>query len=132
MNYLLDTHVLLWYALAQKELPKEFEARIDEDIAEGTRIGLSVISIWEIAKLYERGRIRLQHSIDQFLRSIEEHPALVVLPINAFIAVDSTRLGKDFPKDPADQIIAATARHHLLHLMTADQQLRDANVVGVV
>jgi PIN domain nuclease of toxin-antitoxin system len=47
-----------------------------------------------------------------------------VLPMTSRIAVESVRLGPDFPKDPADQIIVATARCHGLSLITADEDIR--------
>jgi len=57
-----------------------------------------------------------------WLEEIESE--LVVLPITARIAAESVRLGDDFPKDPAGQLIAATARCHGLTLMTADERIR--------
>lgn len=39
-------------------------------------------------------------------------------------AAESVRLGPEFPRDPADQIIAATARCHGLSLVTADEAIR--------
>ena len=94
-------------------------------------MAVSVMSLWEIAKLSERKRIKLDYSVDQFLIHIESHPKIEVLPLNSFIILDSNRLGEKFPKDPIDQMIAATCRHHLLSLITCDQKIIDANVVAV-
>jgi PIN domain nuclease of toxin-antitoxin system len=55
-----------------------------------------------------------------------------VLPITAKIAAESVRLGDEFPRDPADQIIAATARCHGLTLMTSDKRIRNWGRVPVV
>ena len=51
-------------------------------------------------------------------------PALELLPLAPEIAAASTRLGPDWPGDPADRIIAATALHHGAILVTRDQRLR--------
>ena len=61
---------------------------------------------------------------DMWLEEISEHPVLEILPLTPRIAAESVRLGPDFPKDPADQIIVATARCHGLRLITADEHIR--------
>ena len=41
-------------------------------------------------------------------------------------------VGASFHSDPADQLIAATARIHGLKLVTADDRIRTSRIVGVV
>jgi PIN domain nuclease of toxin-antitoxin system len=62
--------------------------------------------------------------LDVWLDSIDSHPFLTILPLTARNAAESVRLGDDFPNDPADQIIVATARCHNLTLITADERIR--------
>ncbi len=57
---------------------------------------------------------------------------LTSLPLTASIAVESVRLGDDFHRDPADQIIVATARCHGLTLITADERIRKWGKVNLV
>jgi PIN domain nuclease of toxin-antitoxin system len=57
---------------------------------------------------------------------------LKIFPLTPEIAADSVRLGDEFPSDPADQIIAATARHHGLKLLTSDDRIRKSGKVAVV
>ncbi|GMV19585.1 MAG: hypothetical protein AMXMBFR56_78090 [Polyangiaceae bacterium] len=97
----------------------------------GTPVGLSAISLWEIAKLVERRRIELDQTIDESLAELEAHPGFAVLPLSARIAVESTRLGARFPSDPVDQIIAATARCHALTLLTVDERIIESGAVAV-
>ena len=61
----------------------------------------------------------------------EEHPAVQPLPFD-LIALESTRLGPGFHRDPADQIIAATARVHGLRLLTSDQRIIQSKLVPVI
>jgi PIN domain nuclease of toxin-antitoxin system len=61
----------------------------------------------------------------------EGHPAVRILPLTGRIALESTRLGEAFPRNPADRIIAATARCHALRLMTADARIRDSKAVAL-
>ena len=46
-----------------------------------------------------------------------------VLPITLEVAATTTYLPPDFPSDPMDRIIAATARVHSLTLVTADERI---------
>ena len=70
--------------------------------------------------------------MDQLFRDVETHPQIDLYPLTPRIALESTRLGPKFHADPADQIIAATARVHGLRLVTADHRIRTSGVVAVV
>jgi PIN domain nuclease of toxin-antitoxin system len=63
---------------------------------------------------------------------LETHPQIELFALTPQIALESTRLGPKFHTDPADQIIAATARVHGLRLVTADHRIRKSGVVAVV
>lgn len=132
MMHLLDTHVLVWWYVDDPALPPEFRRTLERLESVGQSAAVSAISLWEIAKLAERGRIALTVALDELLEQIELDPLFQVLPITGRIAAESTRLGPAFPRDPADQLIAATARCHGLKLMTADEQIRSSNVVALV
>ena len=70
--------------------------------------------------------------MDAWLDSTYSHPLLIIFPLTAKIAAESVRLGDDFPNDPADQIIVATACCHNLTLITADERIRKWGKVRVV
>jgi PIN domain nuclease of toxin-antitoxin system len=131
VTYLVDTHIALWWWLDDAALPARDAEILEESALRSQVVGLSAISLWEIAILVEKGRIRLTGSVDALLEDIERHPAVDVLPLTARVALESTRLGPSFPRDPADRIIAATARCHGLRLMTADERIRDSGVVAL-
>ena len=132
MKYLLDTHVAIWWLIEDRRLSKEHARVIDRAERSGQAVGLSAISLWEIAKLVERGRLELTQSIDDCLTQLESSAALNIVPLTSSIAIESTRLGARFHSDPTDQLIAATARCHGLALLTADQRIIDSRVVSVV
>jgi PIN domain nuclease of toxin-antitoxin system len=129
---LLDTHALVWWLSDEKRLSTVQRAALASATAAGERLGVAAISFWELAKLVERGRLQLRRSIDELFSELEAHPELELYPITPRIALESTRLGPRFHADPADQIIAATARVHGLRLVTADERIRGAGVVAVV
>jgi PIN domain nuclease of toxin-antitoxin system len=45
------------------------------------------------------------------------------------VAIESEQLGDSFPSDPADCLIAATARVHDLTLITSDTAIRKSGAV---
>jgi PIN domain nuclease of toxin-antitoxin system len=53
------------------------------------------------------------------------YPGIRLLDLTPHIAVDSTQLPGVFHRDPADQIIVATARVYDISLLTADQRILD-------
>ena len=130
--YLLDTHILVWWLLDVPRLSK-VQARTLDDLQQTNQpAGLSAISLREMAFMIQRGRVSVDASLDAWLESINSHPLLTILPLTAEIAAESVRLGDDFPNDPADQIIVATARCHNLTLITADERIRKWGKVRVV
>ena len=87
------------------------------------RIGVSAISCWEIAKLFEYGRIELSAHLSQWFDLAFGYPGVELLPLTPEVAIESTALPGDFHRDPADQIIVATARLNGCALVTSDREI---------
>ncbi len=130
MKYLLDTHVVIWWLMDDRKLPKEHARLLDRSERSGTTVGLSAISLWEIAKLVERGRLELTQSVDDSLEQLETSAFITILPLTGRVAIESTRLGARFHSDPIDQVIAATARCHGLTLLTVDDRIIESGIVA--
>ena len=73
-------------------------------------LGVSAISIWEISKKYQLGKLGLDRPFDDWLKVALALPDLRLLELNQDILVESTRLPDGFRSDPADEIIVATSR----------------------
>jgi PIN domain nuclease of toxin-antitoxin system len=117
---LLDTHAALWL-LNGIALSDESRATIDAAAVEG-RVFVSPISAWEIATLVRKSRITLSMSPDAWFDAmLASGVTLAAMPPRTLIA--SAFLPGSPPSDPADRIIAATARAENLILMTRDAQL---------
>ena len=91
---------------------------------ESDQIGVSAISCWEVAKLEELRKIQLPVEITEWVRSALQYPAISLLELTPEIAIESTRLPGSFHRDPADQIIVATARVLGCPLLTTDERIR--------
>jgi len=118
---LLDTHIWVWWVHGDERLaPEQLEViQANED---GT-IGVSAISLWEIAKLVENGRLELPVSLEKWFTQAMNYPGVRVIELTPEIATESTRLPGEFHKDPADQIIVATARIMKCKLVTSDERI---------
>jgi PIN domain nuclease of toxin-antitoxin system len=57
---------------------------------------------------------------------------VVIKPVTAEIAAISAQFPSDFPRDPADRLIAATARSEGLALVTHDEKLRASPLLQTV
>lgn len=127
----LDTHAWIWWTHSPELLSlaqREFISSSENDL-----IGVSAISCWEIAKLVERKRLELPLELEIWFEYALNYPGVQILALSPEIAVESTRLPGDFHRDPADQIIVATARIFNCPLITADQKIlryQHVNSVG--
>ncbi|HEY0481735.1 MAG TPA: type II toxin-antitoxin system VapC family toxin [Kofleriaceae bacterium] len=131
MKYLLDTHIMIWWLTDDRKLSKGHARLLERSEQSGTAVGLSAMSLWEIAKLVERGRIELTQSVDDSLEQLETSAFVSILPLTGRVALESTRLGARFHADPIDQIIVATARCQGLTLLTVDERIIESGVVAI-
>jgi PIN domain nuclease of toxin-antitoxin system len=76
-----------------------------------------------IAMLVQNGRLALGDDVGRWIDSALSLPGIQLAPIEPSITIDSVRLPGEFHADPADRIIAATARFHRVPLLTADQAI---------
>lgn len=81
---------------------------------------MSVFSCWEIAKLVELSRLDLPLSLEEWFDEALRYPGVRLLELTPQVAIESTQLPGEFHRDPADQIIVATARIHDCPLVTSD------------
>lgn len=124
LSYLLDTHIYVWWRLGSGELTREQTRILDHAEASRVEVGLSSISIWEMAMLVSKGRLELnQIPTHLWLRQVENDSGLKILPMDADVCMEGANLPTGFHRDPADQIIVATARVHGLRLLTADDRI---------
>lgn len=124
---LLDTHVVLWLALEPVRICRRAKSAIEAARKNGEGLAISDISLLEIASLHRKGRIQLNAGLEAFLSEIESR--FIVLPISSRVCVRSVSLPANYPQDPADRIIGATALVEGLTLLTADDGIRRSKVV---
>jgi PIN domain nuclease of toxin-antitoxin system len=124
---LLDTHVWIWLSIGEMA---SLSLKAKESLSGRTR-WISSISCWELAKLVERRRIGFTiPTLNWMRRSLSEN-AIRIADLTPEIAVESTEL-QGFHRDPADQIIVATARVLGMPLVTADQRIIQFEAVETI
>lgn len=89
------------------------------------------MTLVELGVLFGKGATRLVGDGAEILRVLESDPGFRILPITVEIAREVRALVQVL-RDPADCVIAATARVHGLRLVTSDQRIIAANVVSMV
>jgi PIN domain nuclease of toxin-antitoxin system len=118
---LLDTHIWVWWIHQDEHLSLQHLQWLKENEPHG--LGVSVISCWEVAKLVERNRLMLPCPIAEWFDLALAYPGIQLVDLTPRIALESTQLPESFHRDPADQLIVATARVHGCPLLTADARI---------
>jgi PIN domain nuclease of toxin-antitoxin system len=119
VRYLLDTSVWLRGYYEPDTVPEE-PRRVLASATE--QFGLSAISLWEVAKKHQLGKLALDRDLGWFRHAIGGN--LDVLPLTPEIVADAMRLPRFPNRGPADELIVATARVHQLTLFTTDRKLK--------
>ncbi len=126
-----DTHIIIWNALKPEMLSRKAEKAFS---AANNSDGIIFcdISLWEIAMLMPKGRLRIDVEYLEFIKLILESNNYVYRGITPEIARLSAKLFSDNNKDPADRIIAATSIIENAKLVTADKKLRQSGKVTTI
>ncbi len=115
MRLLLDTHLLLWWLMENRELGREAKALIaDSD----NTIFVSTVSLWEVWLKQSLGKLRLPPDFQARL----DAESFEILPLSGAHA----RKVAELPwlhRDPFDRMLVAQAMTEPAHLLTADSLL---------
>lgn len=125
---MLDTHALIWAVADTKRLSPKAAAAIRAHKDAG--LVIAAITLWELAMLVTRGRIQAFGTVDASVRLLTE--GTIIKPITAEIAAIAVQLPREFPQDPADRLIAATARAEGLPLITHDERLQQSPLIQTI
>lgn len=127
----LDTHVLVWLVAGDERLRPAARQHI-ESAAAAQQLWVSAITPWEIGMLVAKGRLALDRDVMEWVQAALALPGIRLAPLDAAVAVASTRLPGELHADPADRLIVATARHLGATLITADAALLGYGGLGHV
>lgn len=128
MRLLLDTHIWLWSLLAPQNLTARVAAAVEHPENE---LWLSPISTWELVVLVRKRRVVLDRGVDAWVREALAAAPLKEAPVTHEVALE-TRSIRLPHGDPADKLIAATARVFDLTLVTADKRIIGARGLAIL
>lgn len=127
---LLDTCAVIWLEDGAAFRP-EGEAALQEAQKLGTQVLVSPITAWEIGLLVSKGRLAISlPPLKWFERVLDLGVDLA--PLTPEILIASSHLPSPGLRDPADRIVAATARALDCRLMTRDRPLLEFAASGHV
>ena len=118
---LLDTHVWYWWVNDPAKLSAPQVQHLKGH--ESTGLGVSVISCWEIAKKVSLKRLKLGKPVPEWIAIALAYPGIQLLGLTPDIAIEANQLPGTFHRDPADQLLVATARTLNIPMLTGDAKI---------
>jgi PIN domain nuclease of toxin-antitoxin system len=119
LKLLLDTHVWLWSLLEPERLTRRVATAMR---SASNELWLSPISVWETMQLLARRRLEVDAEPSEWIYEMLRAASLREAALTHDVAIEAVLL--DLPhRDPADRLIAASAKVHELTLVTADERL---------
>ena len=116
---LLDTHTFVWLASDQSALSSVAFSAIKKD---RVSLFISVVTSWEIALLYKKGRLLLPLAPSEFVEKAMQRYGVQELPLRSEIAMAAVAL-PDIHNDPFDRILVAESLHNKCRLVTKDEKI---------
>lgn len=126
-----DTHAFVWYLLDRPRLSPAALKALNQVGESGHPVSLSAISILEITCLVEKGRLPSPLLERVYQKLIEPSVALSVIAVDTGVARAVAGIQRAEVPDMPDRIIAATALHLGLPLVTRDARIPASAVTTI-
>ncbi len=131
MRAVLDTHTAIWYLGNSSELSNVARTTIEASIRAAQDIYVSVISIIETVYVVERDRLP-RAALDRLLSALSDNASgLIVASVDVATAYALQSIPRSAVPDMPDRIIAATALHLGVPLVTRDRRLQAAGITTI-
>ena len=123
-----DTHAALWYLYKNPRLSPTARTYMDDAARAGNEIAVSPISLAEIVYLVEKNRLPV--SAYQELKAALADPDYVIeeAPFTVEVVETMRQVSRADVPDMPDRIVAATALHLRVPVISRDGRIRAANV----
>ncbi|MFP4439679.1 MAG: type II toxin-antitoxin system VapC family toxin [Chloroflexaceae bacterium] len=128
---LADTHTIVWYLATPARLSANAVQALDGATQAGVPIYVATMSVVEVTYLVEKGRlqpptlVRLRHAL------ADPVSGLVAVALDLAVAQALAAIPRTAVPELPDRIIAATALHLTIPLVTRDQRIRASGVTTI-
>ncbi len=129
MNYLLDTHTLIW-AVSEKE---RLSRRVTQTLADpNNTFFVSAITLWEIALKFSNGKLTIEGIMPDELPALSLKTGFKLIPLSQDEGATYHQLFKvSGHKDPFDRMLIWQAIQRNLIFITKDDDLGPYKIAGL-
>lgn len=121
-SILLDTCAAM-FLVADEPMADPAREAIKASATSGALLYISPIAAWEVGMMAGKGRFRSSLTPERWFEALCTLPGVALCPLTAEVLMGSWFLPGVLNRDPADRILAATAREYGYTVMTRDRAL---------
>lgn len=128
MEYVTDTHALVWYLTGDNKLSSKAKI-IFTDLEQGKgKLIISVVVFLEVLVIIEKKKIKT--TWQDFNNKVSQFPTAIIYPIGLDILQEIDQIGMSL--ELHDRILATTAKIHEASLITRDPKIKKVKGVKTV
>ena len=120
---LLDTHVWLWSVEGDVRRIGRRTRQLLSRAESSDAIRVSPATVFEIAALHTRGRLRLARPLEQWIRESLDAAGIRMAELSPTMALDAGAIPREALADPLDRLLVATARALEATFLTSDARI---------
>jgi len=125
VNYVLDTHALIWYFTGSKKLSRKAKEIIDDCISKGGKLLVPTIVLSEALDIAEKRKV--EFDFQRMYQLITDNPVFEIIGFSASVFGEALEI-KDI-QEIHDRIIVATAKFYSADIITRDRIIRASGEV---
>jgi PIN domain nuclease of toxin-antitoxin system len=128
---LLDTQAAAWLATRPHRLSRPAANAIRRH-SPRNGVAIASVTLMELGQMLASGEIRSTGTPREWLRAFVATTGVAIRDLTVDIAAVAAFLPPDFPGDPFDRVIAATAVVERMPLVTSDARIQKSRVVRTI
>lgn len=128
ISAIADTHTVIWYLYDDTRISEKAKRFIEATREQGNQIVLSTITLVEIVYLIEKGRIE-NRAFTKLNSELQNNQSVLrEIPLTNRIVMELAEIDRNSIPDMPDRIIAATALHLDVPLLSRDEKIKNSRV----